>query len=634
MNLLNRLAFVAVWSVGSSMVLAIVRPAHAQSADPQSEGALEDEIVVSSKVVVPLREVATAVSVITAEDIQLSGYSSMAGVLRTQPGIGASNTGGAGKPTALRIRGEEGYRTLVMVDGVELADPSGTQVGPTFEHLLTTGDVERIEILRGPQGFIYGADAGGVVNILTRTGRGPIAGEVNAEAGDFGTRRLEGNVSGGSDSGDFFVSVSDLSSEGYNSRTSDTDLMDEDGYENRTVHAKAGWQPTDSLRLQLVARDVDAENEFDQCGFPSTNDCLGFISQTTLKLSGDLDTGNFSHSLALANTDVERGDVWAGIESFTTDGSIRRFEYTGSVQAGSASTLVYGIDLEREQITSSSGDDLRRDQTGTYFEYQAQFEDRFFVTAGARHDDNDDFGTHTSARVSAAYLQQLDGGGTLKYRATYGTGFRAPSLSEIAYNNGPSAFPPASSVTLSEESSRGFDVGIEYVGSGGLYVAATYFDQDIEDEIFFDLAGFSGYLQSVGVNLSKGVELMLEYPVSTRWDLLANLTLNDTRNQDGLQRIRRPEQLANLGVRFSSVGERFRLLANYRFSRNAVDELFGIGRVPLDDYQVLDISAAFRVSEHLEAFGRLENLTDEDYQEVTGFRSAGFAAYAGARVRF
>ena len=111
-----------------SLSLGVFEPALAQIAALQSEGVLEDEIIISSKIVVPIRELGTAVSIITAEDIQLSGYNSMADLLRTQAGIAASNTGGAGKPTALRIRGEEGYRTLVMIDGVELADPSGTQV--------------------------------------------------------------------------------------------------------------------------------------------------------------------------------------------------------------------------------------------------------------------------------------------------------------------------------------------------------------------------------------------------------------------------------------------------------------------------------------------------------------------------
>lgn len=620
----------------STAVLVMIAPgvAAAQDTGSQVARALEDEIIVSSKIELPLRQVGTAVSVVTAQDIQLRGYNSIAEVLRTQPGIGASNAGGAGKPTALRVRGEEGYRTLVMVDGVEMSDPSGTQVGPTFEHLLTTSDIERVEILRGTHGFVYGADAGGVINILTRTGEGPIGGGANIEVGEFNTRKIDASLSGGNENGDFLVSASDLLSDGYNSRISDTDLRDDDGYENTTLHTKLGWEPVEAVRLQLVARDVEAQNEFDRCGFPATNDCIGSISQTTLKLSGTYDTGAFTHALTLGNTDVERNDFWAGTQSFATEGSIRRAEYTGSVELSPVSALVYGLDLDRERIVSSSGEDLARDQTGVYLEYQGQVGENVFLTAGARHDDNDDFGKHTSGRISAAYVKDLDGGATLKYRASYGTGFRAPSLSEIAYNNGPFAFPPATNAPIAEESSRGFDIGIEYVSRSGLYVGATYFDQEIEDEIFFDLAGFSGYLQSFGTNLSRGIELVVEYPITARWTILGNATMNDTENQEGLQRIRRPKQLANLGVQFSSLDNRVRLLANYRGSKDSVDELFGIGRVPLDDYRVIDISAAYTVSERVEAYGRLENATDENFQEVVGFRPAGFAAHGGIRIRF
>src|SRR5690606_19274721 len=125
----------------------------------------------------------------------------------------------------------------------------------------------------------------------------------------------------------------------------------------------------------------------------------------------------------------------------------------------------------------------------------------------------------------------------------------------------------------------------------------TWFDQRIEDEIFFDLAGFSGYLQSLGTSRSQGLELAAEVPIGMRWQLLANFTYNDTEDADGEQRVRRPERLANLGARFSSPDERFRFIANYRMSRDAVDELFGIGRVPLDDYEVLDLSAAYTIGE-------------------------------------
>jgi vitamin B12 transporter len=606
----------------------------AQTSEFQLENFSEEMIVVSSRIETPLRTVGTAVSVITAKDIQLQGYNSMAEVLRTQPGIGITNNGGPGKPTNVRIRGEEGYRTLVMIDGVKLADPSGTQVAPMFEHLISTNKIERIEILRGTQGFIYGADAGGVVNILTRTGAGPVEGEVNIGFGRFNTQKLDGTFSGGNNERDFFISVSDLSSDGYNSKTSDTDLMDDDGYENTTLHAKLGWEPTDNFRLQLVMRNTDAENKFDSCGFPTTNDCTGSISQALFKLSGNYEADKFTHFLSVSATDVQRSNLWAGVKSFMTEGNIRHAEYIGSVKLNTISTLVYGADLNKEYVVSNSGNNLERNQTGSYLEYQSRVRKNSFLTAGARYDDSDDFGKHMSIRISAAQFKNLDDGSTLKYRTSYGTGFRAPSLSEMAFNIGPLAFPPATDSPVTEESSAGFDVGIEYTSAGGLHVGATYFNQKIEDEIFFDLAGFSGYLQSFGTNLSRGVEVIVEYPITPQWTVLGNLTTNDTKNQEGLRRIRRPRQLTNIGIRFSSPNNRFRLRAHYRTSKGSIDQLYGIGRVLLNDYQILDISTVYALSETLETYGRLENVTDEDYQEVIGFRSAGFAAYGGIRIRF
>src|SRR5690606_27531351 len=152
------------------------------------------------------------VSVVDAEEIELRAYHSVADVLRTQPGIGVSNTGGAGKSTSLRIRGEEGYRTLVMIDGIDISDPTGTQVGPSFDHLLTSTGFERGQILRGPRGFMYGADAGGVVNILPRTGGDEPSGQVGIALGDFDTRKAEASVSGGGDAADYYFSVTDLES--------------------------------------------------------------------------------------------------------------------------------------------------------------------------------------------------------------------------------------------------------------------------------------------------------------------------------------------------------------------------------------------------------------------------------------
>ena len=253
-----------------------------------------------------------------------------------------------------------------------------------------------------------------------------------------------------------------------------------------------------------------------------------------------------------------------------------------------------------------------------------------YVTAGARFDDHDDFGGHTSARISAAYVQAIGAGRSLKYRTSFGRGFRAPSLYEIAYNAGPFAAPPAADVPLEEETSAGFDVGVEYAVDGGLTLELTYFDQRIEDEIYFDLAGFAGYLQSPGRSTSKGVEIASALPLGERFELLANWTYNDAVGSTNELRLRRPKHMGNVGFAYRGAGERLRLVANYRLSRESLD----VGGIALDDYGVVDLSGTYALRDALEIYGRVQNLADDAYQEVLGFNTAGRSAYAGVRLRF
>jgi vitamin B12 transporter len=597
---------------------------------------LEEIIVTSSIIAQPRRQIATAVSSIDFEEIELRGYTDLSDVLRTQTGIGVSNTGGPGKSTAVRIRGEEAFRTMLIIDGVKAVDPSAPQVAPSFDSLLTTSDLQRVEVLRGPQGFIYGADAGGVINVMTKRGADDLGGRLALEVGDYSTRRVDAALSGGSDQGDYYVSVVDYETDGFNARTSDTVLADDDGADNTTLHTKLGLNVSENVRLQFVARDIDAETQYDNCFggppfFLSSNDCVGTTEQTTYKLSADITSGDFTNSFGYSDVDISRDSFTAGASTFPAEGELGRFEYTGSYKPSDSLALVYGVDLQQEDLTTNDGSDSR-DQDAYYVEYQGAFNDAFFLTLGARYDDNEDFGEHTSSRLSLAYVQDLASDRSIKYRGSVGTGFRAPSMFELAYNFGPDAFPPAQGVALSEETSRGYDVGIEY-DAARLHFEVTYFDQEIEDAIEFDLAGFSGYLQTSGTSTSKGVELGANVPFGERWELFANWTNNDAKTSTGQQRLRRPENLANLGVLYRPADAGLSFIANVRISQDAVDSVFGT-IVALPDYEVLDLSVSWDATERVQVFGRLQNATDEAYYEVSGYNSAERAIYGGVRFNF
>ncbi len=617
-------------SIITALALAAVTPWQAAAQSASSRDKLEEIVVTSSRVPMPLREIGTSVSVITRQEISQLGFNSLSDILRTQPGVAVSNAGGPGGASSLKIRGEEGYRTLMLLDGIDISDTSSPQVGPRIEQLLSSG-VQRVEILRGPQGLLYGADAGGVVNITTLAPQEGFGGEVSAEGGRYGTQQFAGNVGGGNDTVDFNLSGADYATDGFNSRTDDATLQDDDGYDNTTAHGRFGWNPSDNLRLGLVVHDIDASHDFDECynsEFARTDRCQDDYQQQAWRVQGDYELGHFNHQLFYSNSDTDRNFYADGVSTFKPQGSLERSGYLGSFAKSDALKLVYGVDLQSESMNDGSFD-TDTDQNGYYLEYQGGFNDRFFMTTGARIDDNDDFGTHTTYRVSGAYLIDLYGG-ELKLKSTYGTGFRAPSLYELAYNEGPFAYPPAQGTQLSEEESEGFDLGLSWSTASGLYLESVYFDQTVNDEIYFDLVDYSGYLQSNGESKSSGVELVGQAPLFSNLWLSSNYTYNETETNSGSNRIYRPKQLANLGVSWKPMAERLVLGLFVRMSRDAE----GLDGEDLDNYEVVDLTASFNVLSGLDVYGRVENLLDEDYEEVPTYNTSGAAAYAGLRYSF
>lgn len=589
------------------------------------ESSLETITVTSSRTAVLLKELATSVEIINQEDIQGLGNVALADILRSATSIGVSNSGGAGKNTTLRIRGEEGFRTRLYLDGVELSDPSAPQVSPIFDDILSS-QIRQVEILRGAQGFAYGADAGGVINVSSHVSDEGLSASVNAQTGRYSHRLLSGDITFGNQHGGVFLAATDLSTGGFNAQKADTS-NEKDGYDNTTLHLNGHVNISDQLSLRLVVRDVDADNEYDGCfdntTFAPSNNCSTQSSNRTARISANFKTDNQSHTLGVAKTDVERRFYSNDVFSFANEGEIEKADYVGTFETDSL-RIVLGGDIEKQAITNAQS----RYQRGIFSEVQSAFADNLFINAGLRYDDNDTFGSHTSFRIGGAYLVTLSGDQVVKFKSTYGTGFRAPSLFEQSYNDGPFAFGEAAGLQLKEETSKGFDLGVEYYQSSGIKLEAVLFNQTINDEIMFDGIGFQGYLQGTGSSKSKGVETSVDYPLSRTLSVWGNYTYNDSQTSDGEDRLRRPRHTANLGLSAKLLSDALGVNVHIR----SVKDAFDIGGTPLDDYSLANVTVSYDWSENLKLHLRAENLLDKEYEEVAGFNTAERSFYAGVSI--
>jgi vitamin B12 transporter len=490
-----------------------------------------------------------------------------------------------------------------------------------------TQGLSRIEILRGPQGLLYGADAGGVISIRSEQPTTGFTGALRTEYGAEGFNQYGLNIAGGNEQISGALSASDLATDGINARTDDTVDADLDGYENQTIHSTVTAQVNDSIALTASFHDIEGNNEYDGCydtdTFALINNCQDNYAQRAWRVAASWKTTHSNHELAYGESQTDRQFLSAEIESYRTAGDNKTVSFLGSWQASNEQRLTYGVDISTQSL--DDGSQKSRDNTGIYTEWLQQLGNTT-LTAGVRYDDNEDFGDNTAWRVSAVHPIAL-ATGDLTLRAAAGTGFRAPSLYEIAYNSGPFAYAPALATDLAQETTGGWEIAARFEQANHSS-EIIYFDQWIDDEIYFDLAGYSGYLQRAGKARATGIELVSEVALSARFKLIANGAWTETETQSGAQRPYRPTWLLRVGLQWQN--EQARVALTSRSAADTVD----INNTPADDYSVVDLSATYQLGAHVLLNTRFENLFDSDYQQVPGYNNQGRAWYAGVQYAF
>jgi vitamin B12 transporter len=601
-----------------------------------------DEIVVTAaRAPQSAAEVGQAVTAIDRALIEQRQAVIVSNLLAQTPGVTVTRNGGPGGFTGLRIRGAEAEQTLVLIDGVKVNDPSSPGGGFDFANLLAD-NIERIEVLRGPNSVPWGSQAiGGVVNIVTARPTAQPSLTARAEGGSFGTAQAVAN--GSFTAGPVAASLGGgyFRTDGISAAASGTER---DGYERYAANGRVEVKLSDNIALDLRGYYDHGRTDLD--GFPPPTFAFADTPEFSKirELFGYAGIravfGAFTNRAAFTIGDIHRDNfdpAFGNAPSFIARGRVERFEYQGDWAAADWARLVFGAESERSRF----GDGFSIYRTGIdsgWGELIVKPFERLTLTGGVRYDDHRDFGGHTSFGGNAA----LDLGSTI-VRASYAEGFKAPTLFQLRSDFGNPALRP--------ETARSFDAGVEQRLIGDAVSAAvTYFHRRTRNQIDFtpcrpDIAICAGGARPFGTydNIARarasGFEAAFELRPTEALRINAAYSYIDAENRTpgsaefGKTLIRRPKSSLALNADWRTPAG-LSLGGTLRQVSDSIDrDAFG-QRVRLDGYVLADVRAAWPVSERFEVYGRVENLFDERYQTVLGYGTQGRAAYAGVRFRY
>jgi len=614
------------------------------AATNHTPGNLESITVTASHTAVSVRDTASAITILNKEDIERRNSSSVSELLRNVPGFAINQQGSKGAVTQLRVRGAEANHVLVLIDGVEANDL--TQGGQfNFAHLMTQG-IEQIEIIRGPQSALWGADAmAGVVNVIT-TQNEPQNHRVNAnlEIGSFNSNRWGLNYAKADTDSQFKVGINGINTDGTNISRQGSE---KDGYENTTLYLSGSTALSDDVSVGMSYRQTQSTTEFDDTDFFTTGLPVdadsssesdqryfqatlgltlldGLVSQKFTASRVETDNENITASPVNDVTRGQRSGFRAQTDIFLKDHTISfitEFEQEDFVQRGA---IVFGDPNRDEEIDTLS--------VATEYRYNG---DDYDVSASTRLDNNSDFDNAVSWRVTGAWHPRDD---TTLF-LSLGEAITNPTFSErfgffTNFQGNPDLQP---------EQSFSWELGLRTQFSDTVELSGAWFNATLENEIngfVFDPAtsSFTAANQQ-GESHRKGLELSLAWLVLDNLDVQASYTWLDATEPDlvGGQRdeVRRPANISSVNANYQYGQSNVNL--NISYNGEQLDDFFppfpaSQQVVTLDGYTLVTLAYLHQFNDSLQFNARLENLLDESYEEVYGYRAPGFGGYFGINL--
>lgn len=600
-------------------IAVLLIPFCAISSEQSDDNIYVDLVVTASKIEQPSDQVGSSVTILEHDTLIKRGDPTVADALSRVPSITLSRAGGTGGITNIRLRGGNPGQTLVLIDGIRVADVAGIDNAFDFSTLLIL-DIEKIEILRGNQSALYGSDAiGGVINIVTYKRERGLSGNGFLEGGSFGTAHAGASIKGGEEKFFYGLSANHFHNDGFSRRNTGKEI---DGNQITNLRGNFGVDITDNLTLTFNGGYELANFEYDD-GFSSSQFSDG--DKELLYGQAQITYDTFDNRLKnnayyrFSQTDRHDNNGTGFISDFLSTTHI--LGYQGDVDLFDRDVLTVGIDHRYEESqsinsfsTSKSIFDIHN--TAYFVNYVKDFGDNITITLGGRIDDHAQFGSNATYRSTLAYNVPMTNS---KFHASVASGFKAPSLFQL--------FDPSfGNVNLKPEKSTGWDFGI----------TQNFLNDHVTTDITFFKTQFDNLIDftTAYVNLNKttiqGIEVTTDIKATENLNFFGNYTFTDAQDSTtGLRLARRPKHLFNIGTDIQF--DKFSLNILGRF---VGDQLDSNTTGENDSFFTADINGTYVLTDTVDLYARIENIFDTDYQEVLTYNTSGASAFGGIRVRY
>ena len=552
--------------------------------------------------------------------------------------------GGAGTESAIQLRGLPKRYSTVYIDGVKMSDPSNVSNDFNFNHILTNS-ISRVEILKGNQSSVYGSGAiAGAINITTKKGKQGFHKDLSYNTGSYGTHNLAGALSGANEKSDYFISLERFETDGFSAMNQAATVDEKDGYRNNSIVGNFGHQYSDTIKIKGKLWAAETYLEYDAAG-NAAQDYHADALQTSSNVSLVYEPNNkFTNTLTYGNSYINRNYTEANKTKDKYYGDRYTMMYVGNYNYDLDNSVVFGIEREDDSIyynpNSSATPTIESNYvTSSYFDYQKRATEKTYLTLGSRFDNHSVIGSAQSSRLTAAHLYD----GNTKFKASFGTGFRYPSLYEmyIVYANSADNLS-----TMQPEKSVGYDIGVEKnFPNLNLNLDLTYFDNTYRNALegWESNIGTDTYAtnNTAGTVTSRGIELMSDLKVNDILSFALNFTYTHT--YDGAEAddpntaasyygadtrlVRVPIHAMNLATKINIPNhENLDLTIRTKYSdrvRDYGDTHNGFADVILDDWITHDLSVRYKLYDTYNLYFDINNALDERYETALRYSQAG-----------